>query len=82
MCRYITSEEHYQVYTWYLRATLVLGKSQVARIIGEIFSDYGILEGNFTEVSRADLIGGYVRTNSFEDTKGYKSGNGWSIIHR
>ena len=49
--------------------TLGTGKTEVARIIGEIFSDYGILAGNFTEVSRADLVGGYVRTNSYKDTK-------------
>ena len=50
--------------------TLGTGKTEVARIIGEIFSDYGILEDNkFTEVSRVDLIGEYVRTNSYENTK-------------
>ncbi len=36
------------------------GKTEVARIIAEILSDYGILEGNYTEVSRADLVAGYV----------------------
>lgn len=49
--------------------TLGTGKTEVARIIGEIFADYEILEGNFTEVSRVDLIGGYVRTNSYKNTK-------------
>lgn len=36
------------------------GKTEVARIIGEIFSDYGILENKFVEVSRNDLVAGYV----------------------
>lgn len=45
------------------------GKTEVARIIGEIFSDYGILEGNFTEVSRADLVGGYVGQTALKTQK-------------
>lgn len=40
------------------------GKTEVARIIAEIFADNGILEGNFVEVGRNDLVAGYVRTNS------------------
>ncbi len=32
------------------------GKTEVARIIAEILSDYNILEGNYTEASRQDLI--------------------------
>lgn len=32
----------------------------MARIIGEIFADYGILEGKFVEVGRNDLVAGYV----------------------
>lgn len=40
------------------------GKTELARIIAEIFADNEILEGNFVEVQRNDLVAGYVRTNS------------------
>lgn len=45
------------------------GKTEVARIIAEIFSDYGILEGNFTEVSRNNLIAGYVGQTALKTEK-------------
>ena len=36
------------------------GKSQCARYIAEIFKQEVILDGNFVEVTRADLVGGYI----------------------
>ena len=36
------------------------GKSQCARYIAEIFRQEQILDGNFVEVTRADLVGGYI----------------------
>ena len=37
-----------------------VGKSQCARYIAEIFKQEQILDGNFVEVTRADLVAGYV----------------------
>ena len=54
----------YLLLIWYSRVTLGTGKTEVARIIAEIFADNEILEGNFVEVQRNDLVAGYVRTNS------------------
>lgn len=45
------------------------GKTEVARIIAEIFSDTGILEGNFVEVGRNDLVAGYVGQTAIKTQK-------------
>lgn len=39
------------------------GKTEVARIIAEIFADNEILEGNFVEVGKNDLVAGYLRSD-------------------
>lgn len=41
----------------------------MARIIGEILSDYEILEGNFVEVGRNDLVAGYVGQTAIKTQK-------------
>ena len=45
------------------------GKTEVARLVGEIFEDYGILNGGFVEVKRDDLIGGYVGQTALKTQK-------------
>ena len=46
------------------------GKTEVAKIIGRIFSQLGILKNNsFTKVVRADLIAGYLGQTAIKTTK-------------
>ena len=46
------------------------GKTEVAKIIGRIFSQLGILNNNsFTKVVRADLIAGYLGQTAIKTTK-------------
>lgn len=51
----------YPVPSFVLKGNAGTGKTSVARLIGRIFYNEGILENGFTlEVSRKDLVGGYV----------------------
>lgn len=58
-------------YIWCLEVILGTGKTEVARIVGEIFSDLGILSGNkkFIEATRADLIANFVGQTSGKTKK-------------
>lgn len=52
------------------------GKTEVARIIAEIFADNEILEGNFVEVGRNDLVAGYVGQTAIKTQKVIESALG------
>ncbi len=45
------------------------GKTEVARLVGEIFAEYGILEDKFVEVGRNDLVAGYVGQTALKTQK-------------
>lgn len=65
-------------YTWCLEVTHGTGKTEVARIIGEIFSDLGILSPNkkFVEATRADLVAEFVGQTAIKTKKVIKSALG------
>ena len=53
------------------------GKTEVAKIIGNIFAQLGILENNkFTKVVRSDLIAGYLGQTAIKTTKVIESSLG------
>ena len=45
------------------------GKTEVARLVGEIFAEYGILEDKFVEVGRNDIVAGYVGQTALKTQK-------------
>ena len=53
------------------------GKTELAKILGEIYTEMGILsKGTFTSVKRADLIGGYLGQTAMKTKKVLEEANG------
>ena len=59
------------------------GKTEVAKIIGKIFSQLGILKNKtFRKVVRSDLIAGYLGQTAIKTTKVIEEAYRWGFIYR
>ena len=57
------------------------GKNEIAKIVGRIFKEYGILsKGDFIEVSRSDLVGQYIGQSENKTRRILEEGRG-SVIY-
>ena len=58
------------------------GKTTMARILGDIYKEIGILEkGHVVEVDRSDLVAGYVGQTAPKTKEKLKRSIGWNIIY-